>query len=250
MPTVAIQGSNGQYIGVYNNSSDPSEKNYQYMFELKSNSGDIIDNTGWCYHNANNDTTAIEATDTYNLLYSLNSGAKLQYKVKTNNGLICSSSEYSISSENGSASAIQVNLVSELDYDNGCVNLFLKPNETTVNISNVNNSTYIGKFVLSRAVTGSNYWIPIYRFELTGKLPEKLFTDFTCEHGKNYKYCIQEYNNNNVYSNRIITNQDILVEFEYIFLYDGERQLKVNFNPKITSFKTVFQESKKTTLGA
>jgi len=35
-----------------------------------------------------------------------------------------------------------------------------------------------------------------------------------------------------------------------MYLYDGERQLKIRFNPKISSFKTVLQENKKTTLGA
>ena len=35
-----------------------------------------------------------------------------------------------------------------------------------------------------------------------------------------------------------------------MYLYDGERQLRIRFNPKISSFKTVIQETKKTTLGA
>jgi hypothetical protein len=32
-------------------------------------------------------------------------------------------------------------------------------------------------------------------------------------------------------------------------LFDGKRQLKIQFNPKVSSFKTVMLENKKTTLG-
>lgn len=244
-----------QYIGVYSNAQDPSEKNYQYMFELSLIDGTILDSTNWCYHNSNNDTLSSESEDIYNLLYDLNNYnmIQIQYKVKTNNGLICESPKYNIQSTNGASPSLQAQLYTELDYNNGCVNLFLKPNNITVNISDLTNNptTYIGKFILSRASKKNNYkiWIPIYRFELTGKLPKKLFTDFTCAHGEHYQYCIQQYNDNNVYSSKILSNK-ILVEFEHIFLYDGERQLKISFNPKINSYKTVFQESKKTTLGA
>jgi len=40
------------------------------------------------------------------------------------------------------------------------------------------------------------------------------------------------------------------VAFEDMFLYDGDRQLKVRFNPKVTSFKTIMQDTKKNTLGS
>jgi hypothetical protein len=40
-----------------------------------------------------------------------------------------------------------------------------------------------------------------------------------------------------------------LAQFEDIFLFDGERQLRIKFNPKISSFKTTVQDTKKTTLG-
>jgi hypothetical protein len=31
---------------------------------------------------------------------------------------------------------------------------------------------------------------------------------------------------------------EIFVDFEDCFLFDGEKQLKIRFNPKISSFKT------------
>jgi hypothetical protein len=41
----------------------------------------------------------------------------------------------------------------------------------------------------------------------------------------------------------------IQADFEDMFLYDGERQLKLRFNPKVSSFKTTRLETKTDTIG-
>ena len=38
-------------------------------------------------------------------------------------------------------------------------------------------------------------------------------------------------------------------DFDYIYLYDGKRQLKIKYNPKVSSFKEVLLESKVDTIG-
>ena len=45
------------------------------------------------------------------------------------------------------------------------------------------------------------------------------------------------------------TDDEVVVDFEDMFLFDGERQLKIRFNPKVTSFKSTVLESKIDTLG-
>jgi hypothetical protein len=47
----------------------------------------------------------------------------------------------------------------------------------------------------------------------------------------------------------IAVENAILVDFVDAFLFDGERQLKIRFNPKISSFKSVILESKTDTIG-
>jgi hypothetical protein len=42
----------------------------------------------------------------------------------------------------------------------------------------------------------------------------------------------------------------IYADFEDMFLWDGYRQLKICFNPKVSSFKTTIQESKTDTIGS
>ena len=42
----------------------------------------------------------------------------------------------------------------------------------------------------------------------------------------------------------------VTVAFEDAFLYDGKKQLRIRFDPKVSSFKTVISDSKKTALGS
>jgi hypothetical protein len=65
-----------------------------------------------------------------------------------------------------------------------------------------------------------------------------------------YTYAIQAYNANGIYSNRLEGTQGpVTVDFEDAFLFDGERQLKIRFNPKVSSFKSTILETKVNTLG-
>jgi hypothetical protein len=41
----------------------------------------------------------------------------------------------------------------------------------------------------------------------------------------------------------------VLADFEHAYLFDGKRQLKLAFNPKVSSFKNTVLESKMDTLG-
>jgi hypothetical protein len=72
---------------------------------------------------------------------------------------------------------------------------------------------------------------------------------------------LQQYSED-LYSQRILSKvctdeekdiwieKEIYVNFEHAFLFDGERQLKIKYNPKVSSFKTTILESKMETLGS
>lgn len=85
----------------------------------------------------------------------------------------------------------------------------------------------------------------------------------TVEHGQTYQYFVKQYNSiTGVYSSRLnltrvlndttqhydVTTK-ITATFEDAFLYDGDRQLRIRFNPKVSTFKTDVLESKQDTLG-
>jgi hypothetical protein len=108
-----------------------------------------------------------------------------------------------------------------------------------------------GSFVLSRSCEDDNYtaWEKLSTFKLIAEFPSRsLWKDFTVEQGKSYKYAIQQYNDNGLYSTRITSNE-VFADFEDSFLYDGERQLKIRYNPKLGNIKTNLQESKVDTMG-
>jgi len=88
----------------------------------------------------------------------------------------------------------------------------------------------------------------------------EIFRDFTIEQGKTYIYSLQQYNystyvergitkHSYVYSNRKLTDS-IIADFDDMFLYDGKRQLKLRFNPQVSSFKTQLAESRNETIGS
>jgi len=82
---------------------DPSEKNYQYMFEVFLEDDTLLTSTGWQYHNSNNDDLSYLSKDSYELIYDIHNydSVKIKYTVKTNNGLICESDKYKIIGSNG-----------------------------------------------------------------------------------------------------------------------------------------------------
>jgi len=85
-------------------------------------------------------------------------------------------------------------------------------------------------------------------FEDTVQAMDWSFKDVTVEQGVQYKYSFRQYNDNGLYSNREET-ESIMADFEDIFLCDNDKQIKIRFNPKISSFKTTRLESKMDTIG-
>lgn len=73
--------------------------------------------------------------------------------------------------------------------------------------------------------------------------------DCTVEHGETYIYSLQQYNDRGLYSNRIYS-EEVYVDFEDSFLFDGTRQLRVRFDPKVSSFKNTVLETKVDTIGS
>lgn len=70
------------------------------------------------------------------------------------------------------------------------------------------------------------------------------FKDFSIEQGEEYQYIC-------IFDNSLISNKTIATaDFEDAFLYDGKKQIKIRFNPKISSFKINRLEQKIETIGS
>lgn len=259
------------YTGVYSN-SDTSEKAYQYMFTLRDSSGNVLENSGWLTHNSNTDTELGQSQDLYTLMHAITPDDKytMQYSVLTNNKLRIDSPRYQVVGSTSILPELDAFLIADPDYDNGCVNLNLQAKSMgrDKKTGEKLKAKLSGSFILTRSSLAENFsiWTRLYAFTLTGRLPEgALFTDYTIEQGQTYRYAIQQYNEHGIFSSRIYASYreyddfgdliasnktDIVAAFEDMFLYDGERQLRIRFNPKVSSFKTVLSENKKNTIGS
>lgn len=85
-----------------------------------------------------------------------------------------------------------------------------------------------------------------------GREVDYTFLDTSIEQGITYKYALVQVttgvNDSKAYSERnYITS--ITPDFENMFLTDGEKQLKIKYDPKVSSFKDTILESKTDTIG-
>jgi len=252
-PTVTIEGLEvGQtnshthaYTGVYSQKGqDVSEKMYSSRFVLTDMYQNVIIDSGDLLHNTGNDIFPYESTEEFLINQDLtpNELFYLQFIVTTVNGLQVSSPRYRISQRTLIPSEITADLVANMDFDNGYVVLTLL-DEVDPMIT--------GTFLLTRASSKNNFvWEELKRFNLESMAPSDwYFRDYTVEQGIVYKYGLQQYNLQGVYSERIISNT-LMADFEDMFLYDGERQLRIRFNPQVSSYKTNILENKAETIGS
>lgn len=265
-PTVSIQNfefgqinqHNYSYVGVYSQDKfidsitgakvnrDTTEKMYSSRFIIYNDDGSIFVDSGEIIHRTQNDAVPYESHEDYIFAQDLdiNKNYYIRFEVKTTNGLSASSPKYRVIQRRSVSPDIDVQLTANLDYDNGHIKLGLINNP-------VKNPIISGAFLISRASSKNGYvWEEFKRFDLQSIVPEDWSAvDCTIEQGATYKYSLQQYNENGVYSDRIISN-DVFSDFEDSFLYDGTKQLRIRFNPKVTSFKNSILETKVDTIGS
>ena len=248
-----VNMNENRYIGSYNQSGsdkDTTEKVYSYRFNIYDNAGNLHETSGECLHNSFEDENVFSSYDEYVLKKDLiiNKNYTIQYIVKTNNGLVEKSPKYRIMQKETIDPEIRAQLIAKLNHNNAYVDLSLIGEKDKYGIE----YSASGSYVIRRASSKDNFteWDSILFFRLNGQAPSRwLWKDFTVEHGYTYKYAIQQFNDSGLYSNKIESNE-IFISFEDMFLWDGKRQLKVRFNPKVTSFKTNILEAKMDTIGS
>ena len=239
----------GYYIGVFKHPDDPSEKVAQYKFVITlSDTDEVIYDSDWILHNTINDVNSLSSNDIFKYEDELNvdEAYYLQYKVITSNNMECASPRYKVLQRNSVGTRLDLELIAENNYDNGYVLLNMK------NTSSIgDNGTLTGAFEISRQnIKNPMHWEVIFLFVLQNEVATKTFwRDFTVEHGEKYRYAVRQFNDAGVYTDRVLSNE-VYVDFEDAFLFDGKRQLKIRYNPKVSSFKNDILESKTDTIGS
>ena len=235
------------YTGVYSQyGGDATEKMYSYRFLLTDVNGNVIADSDEKIHSTSTDDLPYESHETFAIKkeFSSNSTYYLQFIATTVNKLTVSSVRYRLVPNKTVPPDINVSLNAVMDFNNGYTFLTMTPlDESTEFVS--------GNFVLCRASNEDNYaWEEIQRFDFHAQsIAEWRYKDFTVEQGKIYKYSIQQYNAQGIYSDRIET-EEVAADFEDMFLFDGKKQLRIRYNPKVSSFKTTLLEVKTDTIGS
>lgn len=256
-PTVILEGlklgeinsHRYDYVGVYTNRGDSSERVYSYCFNLYDNNNNLLQTSGEKIHNTELDIDLKEQHDVYNIEQDLeiNKSYFLEYIVTTINNLQVTSGKYRIMQKRSINPEIKADLVPKLNFENGYIDLNL------VGQRNKDNIEYAatGAFKILRASDEDNYqtWHEVLKFALYGQQPSRwMWKDFTVKQGVSYRYALQQYNDAGLTSNRL-ESEPIYADFEHAFLYDGKRQLKIKYNPKVGGFKNNLLESKLNTIG-
>lgn len=253
MPSITIDGlkfgrinsHNYFYTGVYSQKNkDTTEKLYSTRFVLYDYDKAILQDSGEVLHNTSQDDLSYEAHATFSVPQDLELDKTyyIKFFIKTVNGLEKSTSYFRLMQRRSVSPEIEASLVATLQADEGYINLKIEDKVDAV-IS--------GAFLISRASSLNGYaWEELKRFDLQSMVPDKWsFLDCTVEQGASYKYSLQQYNSNGIYSDRIISNT-VSVDFEDMFLFDGERQLNIRFNPKVSTYKIDKSETKQETMGS
>lgn len=259
-PTITIANMDDKIVNAYNyiytgiysqEGKDTTERAYKYCFNLYDGNSKLIKTSDWTLHNITQDNLTYESSDTYefNQDLEMNRVYYINYQVETTNGLIESSPRYKVMQSLSINPEIQATLIPIMNKDNGYVDLRLQGEPDPE--SGIEKAV-TGMFKIVRASSIDNFssWDEVLKFSLYGQQPSRaLWKDFTVQQGITYKYALQQYNEQLLTSNRI-ESVSVIADFEDMFLYDGQRQLKVRFNPKISSFKNTILESKTDTIGS
>ena len=266
-----------EFIGEYQqdtNFGDSTEKVETYEFNLWDNTNTLILSSGTLLHNSADDVSSSSSTDVFKINNEIDQNELyyIQYTVTTLNNLTISSPLYKVMQGHSVDIQYPLKLRGKNNYDDGYIELQL---EGELN-DNGAEKLCTGTFLITRGSETDDYfeWNEIIKFNMEGKTPSSYrFRDFTVEQGIRYKYRIQQYNQYDLYSNPIYltypkyttiididgkiqkvvaeeVEYSILADFEDMFIYDGKRQLKVKFNPKVSSFKNTIPEQKIETIGS
>lgn len=266
--------------------NEPTEKIYSYCFSLKNlQTNQIVYTTGEKIHDTSKDVNSTESIDTCYIPVTLDSENEyqLEYFITTINGY---KTFATIDIKSGNTVNLSLGnnvLIADPDYENGTIVIKLQKKNIKKDFTPMSYN-----FILLRSSSKNNFltWDRISvldednsknlflleNFLLVGD-EQILWEDATIEHGVSYKYALQAYNSYGLLSNKIesnlqqeytengapvydttgtliYTSTPTQINFEDMYLSDGKRQLRIRFNPKVSSFKNTILESKMDTIGS
>lgn len=229
--------STRELISIIPSNVDQLEKIASYKLSILSTSNVIEESTNWIIHS--NESNKIEW---YIEKLLLNSKYKLKVEYITTNNII-NSQNIDINFQDITRRQIEKYQYS-IDSDNGWIEF--------KNIG-LTNETY---YVYRSDDEGQTYYKLHSSFKISSTNPTGYFRDYNIEYGKQYKYLLFVHWNSVRLDFKYEAKKgqwkeipSIIADFENIYLYDKDKQLKLSYNPKISAIKPTILEQKTNTIG-
>lgn len=216
---------------------EETEKLKSYQVKLYDENNNLLTDSGIQYTNTN--------SFSYGLNYNFVAGAAYKFTIEcTTMNLYSAIATYGFTTAIEESEILDFTFMAEADEDNGRVILTIKKSNIT--------DGFTGELVLRRTSNKTNFTIwedlKTYTYEGVTAIKET-FNDMTIESGVWYKYYLQKRSQGVAASTKYIKTP-VMVIFDDMFLTTKDRQLKIKFNPTVSSFKRTIQESRTDTLGS
>ena len=219
-----------------------TEKMKSYQIKLFDKNGTLLTDSGIQYTNNYNNPNSFE----YALKYNFVPGESYKFTVEyTTLNLYNETTTYNFKVGEDEFEALDVSFTASTDEENGRIVLSIKKSDIT--------DGFTGTLIVRRTSSKTNFtiWEDLIEYSYDGAAAIKeTFSDTTIESGIWYKYYLQKLGNASTKASVKYIKSPLMVIFDDMFLTTKDRQLKIKFNPTVSSFKRTIQESRTDTIGS
>ena len=214
-------------------------ESYSFSIFKAENLETPIYNSGIIYTNSFNPNEVNHA-----LKIGLTDGEKYVLKFTyTTASLYQETKTYTFSVIENGGEPLNANITAEQDEEDGRIKV------------HVTSATerFFGNLTIRRSTSDTNFtvWEDVHTTSIiSDDFLDFTWYDSTVESGVWYKYGVQKRNSLGDRGLIVITPDPVMVTLQDIFLTRADRQLKIKFNPQISSFKKTLSESLTQTLGS
>jgi hypothetical protein len=222
--------------------SAETEKMKSYQIKLYDVNGNILTDSGIQYTNSYNNPNSFEYALKYNFIPGESYSFTIEY---TTLDLYSEIVTYSFKTGEDEFEALDMTFTASTDEENGRIVLTIKKADIT--------DGFTGTLIIRRTSSKTNFtiWEDVAEYSYNGDAAIKeVFSDTTIESGVWYKYYLQKLGTKSTKASVKYIKSPLMVIFDDMFLTTKDRQLKIKFNPTVSSFKRTIQESRTDTIGS
>lgn len=220
-----------------------TEQEFLKQYEIKlyeKGSNKLLQSSGVVYTNSAN-PNEINYTFKYSFENDKSYVAKVSYMT---NSLYTQTIPYEFRIVLAQLNKINANIFAYIDNDEGRIKVQLKAN---------NSDPFIGNVAIRRSSEESNFTIwedmKIVSFSTGGTL-DYTWYDATVQSGVWYKYDAHRIDSNRNRGLSVEISEPVMIILDDMFLSTAAQQLKIKFDPQVSSFKHNILETKTDTLGS